>query len=52
MLAEGKLADLAPTAPVEEDAELQVELVEVDRHDAAAAVGKVDGLDVCVGDAA
>jgi ribonuclease G len=52
VLAEGKLADLAPEAPVEEGAELTIELVEVDRHDAAAAVGKLDGLDVCVGDAA
>ena len=49
LLAEGKLADLAPTAPVEEGAELTIELVEVDRHDAHAAVGKLDGLDVCVG---
>ena len=52
VLAEGKLADLAPAAPVEEGAELQIELVEVDRHDAAAAVGKLEGIDVCVGDAA
>jgi ribonuclease G len=52
VLAEGKLADLAPAAPVAEGAELQLELVEVDRHDAASAVGKVDGLDVCVGEAA
>ena len=33
VLAEGKLADLAPKAPVEEGAELMLELVEVDRHD-------------------
>jgi ribonuclease G len=52
VLAEGKLADLAPQAPVEEGAELTIELVEVDRHDAHAAVGKLDGLDVCVGEAA
>ena len=52
VLAEGKLADMAPTSPVEEGAELTIELVEVDRHDAAAAVGKLDGLDVCVGEAA
>jgi ribonuclease G len=52
VLAEGKLADLAPAAPVAEGAELQLELVELDRHDAASAVGKVDGLDVCVGEAA
>jgi len=52
VLAEGKLADLAPAAPVAEDAEIQVELVEIDRHDSAAAIGKVDGLDICVGEAA
>src|SRR5215470_4099439 len=52
VLGEGKLADLAPAAPVAEDAEIQIELVEVDRHDAAAGVGKVDGFDVCVADGA
>jgi ribonuclease G len=52
VLAEGKLADLASAAPVAEEAELMLELVEVDRHDGAAAVGKVDGFDVCVADAA
>ena len=52
VLAEGKLADLAPAAPVAEDAELQLELVEVDRHDGGAAVGKVEGFDVCVAEAA
>jgi ribonuclease G len=52
VLGEGKLDDLAPAAPVAEGAELQLELVEVDRHDGTAAVGKVDGLDVCVGAAA
>jgi ribonuclease G len=48
VLAEGKLADLAPQAPVEEGAEVMLQLVEVDRHDASAAVGKLDGLDVVV----
>lgn len=52
VLSEGKLADLAPAAPIAEGTELQLELVEVDRHDASAAVGKLDGLDVCVGEAA
>ena len=52
VLREGKLADLAPAAPVTEGAEIQLELVEVDRHDASAAVGKTDGFDVCVGEAA
>ena len=52
VLAEGKLVDLAPKAPVEEGAEVQLELVEVDRHDGGAAVGKVEGFDVCVAEAA
>jgi ribonuclease G len=52
VLAEGKLADLTPPSPVTEGAEIQIELVEVDRHDASAAVGKLDGIDVCVGAAA
>jgi ribonuclease G len=52
VLGEGKLTDLAPAAPVAEGAELQLELVEVDRHDGTAAVGKIDNFDVCVADAA
>jgi predicted RNA-binding protein with TRAM domain len=52
VLGEGKLVDLAPKAPVEEGAEIQLELVEVDRHDGGSAVGKVEGFDVCVAEAA
>jgi hypothetical protein len=52
LLAEGKLVDLAPPAPVGEDSEIMLQLVEVDRYDGAAAVGKLDGLDVVVADAA
>ncbi len=52
VLSEGKLADLAPPAPVAEDAEIMIQLVEVDRYDGAAAVGKFDGLDVVVADGA
>jgi ribonuclease G len=52
LLSEGKLADLAPPAPVGEEAEVMLQLVEVDRYDGAAAVGKLDGLDVVVADAA
>jgi ribonuclease G len=52
VLGEGKLADLAPPAPIGEDAEVMLQLVEVDRYDAAAAVGKVDGLEVVVADVA
>jgi ribonuclease G len=52
VLSEGKLADLAPPTPVGEESETMLQLVEVDRYDAAAAVGKLDGLDVVVADAA
>src|SRR5207302_2802673 len=52
VLAEGKLADLTPPSPVVEGAEIQLELGEVDRHDATAAAGKLDGVDVVVGGAA
>jgi ribonuclease G len=51
VLGEGKLADLAPPAPVAEEAEVMLQIVEVDRYDAAAAVGKLDGLDVVVAEA-
>ena len=52
VLAEGRRADLAPAAPFEEGAQLEVKLVEVDLHDASAAVGRVDGFPVVVADAA
>jgi predicted RNA-binding protein with TRAM domain len=48
---EGKLADIAPKAPVEEGAEIRLELVEVGKRDMAAGVGKLDGLAVSVADA-
>jgi ribonuclease G len=52
VLAEGKLADLQPEAPIAEGTEVDVKLVELDKHDAGSAVGKVDGIDVVVGGAA
>jgi ribonuclease G len=52
VLAEGKLADLQPDAPIAEGAEVDVKLVEVDKHDAGSAAGKLDGLNVVVGGAA
>jgi ribonuclease G len=52
VLAEGKLEELAPKAPVEEGGQLQVQLVEVGLHDSSSAVAKVDGYDVCVAGAA
>jgi ribonuclease G len=45
---QGKLADIAPDAPVEEGAEVRLELVEVGEHDLQAGVGKLDGLAVNV----
>jgi len=52
VLAEGRRDDLAPPAPVAEGAELEVKLVELDLHDSTSAVGKLDGLEVVVADAA
>ena len=52
VLAEGKLADLQPPAPIAEGTEVDLKLVEVDKHDAGSAVGKLDGIDVVVGGAA
>ena len=49
--AEGKLVDVAPKAPVEEGAEIRLELVEVGQHDITSAVGKLDGLSISVADA-
>ncbi len=52
VLAEGKPADLRPEGPVVEDAVISVKLVEIALHDAAAASGKVEGVDVVVAGAA
>jgi ribonuclease G len=52
VLAEGKREELAPASPVAEGAEIELKLVEVGRHDADAGVGKLDGLDVSVANAA
>jgi ribonuclease G len=53
VLEEGKREDLAPAAPVVEEAKVQqLTLGEVGLHDPSAGVGKVDGFDVCVAGAA
>ena len=52
VLAEGKLAELAPQGPVTEGQELRVELVEVGLHDVDAATAKHDGYTVSVAHAA
>ena len=48
VLQQGKLEALAPSAPVQEDATVEVKLVEVGLHDPAAGVGKVGDWDVVV----
>jgi ribonuclease G len=52
VLAEGKRDDLAVAAPFAEGADIQVSLGEVGLHDPRAGVGKLDGFDICVADAA
>jgi ribonuclease G len=52
VLAEGKREELAVKAPVEEGADVELKLGELGLHDAQAGVGKVDGYDVCVANAA
>jgi ribonuclease G len=52
VLAEGKREGLAPSGPVEEGQKIELKLVEVGLHDPNAGVGKLDGADVCVADAA
>jgi ribonuclease G len=52
VLSEGKLTDVAPATSLEEGAELMLELGEIDRYDGTAAVGRSDGLEVVVAEAA
>ena len=52
VLAEGRRDDLAPQTSITEGTEVEVKLVEIGLHDGTAAVGKLDGLDVVVADAA
>jgi ribonuclease G len=52
VLAEGKLADLQPEAPVAVGDKLDLKLVEVGLYDPTAGVGKLDGYDVIVAGAA
>ncbi|MGZ4359884.1 MAG: Rne/Rng family ribonuclease [Gaiellaceae bacterium] len=52
VLAEGTPEEMAPQAPVGEGAELDLPLVEVGLHDARAGVGKLDGYEIAVADAA
>ncbi len=52
VLEQGTLEKVAPKLPVEVGQELSLTLGEVGLYDAHAGVGKVDGLDVVVADAA
>jgi ribonuclease G len=52
VLAEGKREEIAPSGPLEEGADVELKLVEVGLHDPSAGVGKIDGVDVCVANAA
>jgi ribonuclease G len=52
VLDQGTLEKVAPTLPVEVGQELELKLGEVGLHDPHAGVGKVENVDVVVGDAA
>ena len=52
VLQQGKLELLRPTAPVEEDASLELKLVEVGLYDPTTGVGKVGDYEVVVANAA
>jgi ribonuclease G len=52
VLEQGKRVALQPEAPVEEGASVELKLVEVGLYDASSGVGKMDGLEVVVADAA
>ncbi len=52
VLGQGTLEKLTPPAPIAEETDVQIELVEVGLHDAGAGIGKVDGYSVEVADAA
>jgi ribonuclease G len=52
VIEQGTLEKVAPAVPVEVGAELDLKLGEVGLYDPQAGVGKLDGIDVAVGDAA
>ena len=52
VLDQGTLEKLAPTVPMEVGQDVEVKLGEVGLHDPHAGVGKVEDVDVVVGDAA
>jgi ribonuclease G len=52
VLDQGTLEKVAPKLPFDVGAEIEVKLGEIDKYDARAGAGKVEGVDVIVGDAA
>jgi ribonuclease G len=52
VIDQGTLEKVAPTLPVEVGQELELKLGEVGLHDSHAGVGKIENVDVVVGDAA
>jgi ribonuclease G len=52
VLEQGTLEKVAPKLPFDVGAEIEVKLGEIDKYDARAGAGKVEGVDVIVGDAA
>ena len=52
VLDKGTVEKLAPQSQYKDGQELDVKLGELALHDSEAAMGKVDGYEVCVGDAA
>jgi ribonuclease G len=52
VLDQGTLEKVAPKLPFDVGAEIEVKLGEIDKYDARAGAGKVDEVDVIVGDAA
>ncbi|MBA3843956.1 MAG: Rne/Rng family ribonuclease [Actinobacteria bacterium] len=52
VLGQGTLEKVAPTLPVDVGQELDLKLGEVGLHDPHAGVGKVESIDVVIGDAA
>jgi ribonuclease G len=52
VLGKGTLESLVDKSPIADGKQIDLKLGEVGRHDVHAGVGKLDGLIVCVGDAA
>jgi ribonuclease G len=49
VLGKGTLESLQPESPLQEGKQVELKLVEVGLHDVNAGIGKLDGLEICVG---